>query len=355
MKISCFGRFFGLLLTPIIFFLSSCSMQLEDTEGLSSRELIESLTRNVRNARVTVGIVKNGEMSFTLYGENGRILPSREYVYDIASITKAITGQLFAKAIYENLITLADLDATIDTFLDLPPRNYYPTIRRLLTHTSGYNEFFNYILPPPLSPVENPLYGVTRDMTIRHIERISLENRDYPWRYSNSGFAVAGLVLESIFNEDFTSLVNRYLRDLGLNSTRVGDGRGDLSFFWRWNAGNPHIASGGLVSTVKDLMKFAQMQIEQTPTYVELAHRVWAKDVYVPFDLPEFDRTDAMGLGWWIDRTNNIIHHGGSTGVLQTAYVGFDPDRRIAVVVLTNIRRNIPAWVIGTQIFKELQ
>jgi len=355
MKKFCSRRFFGLLLLPITFSLFSCSMSPENIEGMSSRELIESLTRNVRNARVTVGIVKNGEMSFTLYGENGRILPNREYLYDIGSITKVVVGQLFARAIYENLIALEDLDASIDIFLNLPSRNNYPTIRRILTHTSGYNEFFDYLLPPPLSPVENPLYGVTRNMTRRHVERIRVENREHPWHYSNSGFAVAGLVLESIFNEDFTSLVNSYFRGLGLYNTRVGDGRGDLSFYWRWNAGNPYIASGGLVSTVTDLMRFAQMQIEQTPAYVELAHREWASDVDITFPLPEFDRTDAMGLGWWIDRTNDIIHHGGSTGALQTAYIGFDPSRKIAVVVLTNIRRNIPAWMIGAQIFKELQ
>jgi len=321
--------------------------------NMSSGEMIESLTRGVRNARVTVGVVHNGEMSFTVFGENGRVLPGREYVYDLGSISKAITGHLFARAIHEGLLTLDGLNASIDLFLDLPPKDHYPTIRRLLTHTSGYDFDYPYFLPPKSTPFENPWYGITREMVMHHVRAINLEDKDHPWVYSNFGIPVAGLVLESIFNEDYASLVNRYFRGLGLNNTRVGDGSGNLSHYYRWNTGNPYIATGGIVSTVTDMMKFVQMQM--TLPYAEYAHRVWA-EVNTAFDFPELgNRTDAMGLGWFIDRGNNIVWHGGATDTFDT-YVGFDPDKGIAVVVLSNIRsRHIPAWIIGSRRFKELR
>ena len=356
MKISYLKQFLALLLPLIIFSLFSCSDPFEKYKKMSSsREMIESLTKGVSNARITVGIIKNGEMSFTVYGENGKELPNKEYLYDLGSISKVITGHMFAKAIYENLITLDNLDDSIDHYLDLPPKDYYPTIRRLLTHTSGYKYQYADFTPPRSTPFENPFYGVTKEMVTRLVGTINLENKDYSWEYSNFGVSVAGMVLESIFNEDYTSLVNRYFKDLGLNSIRVGDGTGNLSYHYQWNSGNPYIAVGGIVSTANDLMKFAQIQMDQTLPYAEYAHRVWAKDVDTGFDYPELGvRVDAMGLCWQIDRSNNIISHGGSIDTFET-YVGFDKDQGIAVAVLSNIRSRIPSWVIGAKIFKELR
>jgi CubicO group peptidase (beta-lactamase class C family) len=321
----------------------------------SSKEMIESLTRGVGNAHVTIGIVQNGEISFTVYGENGRVLLNREYIYDIGSISKAISGHLFAWAINENLITLDDIDVSIDRFLDLPSKNYYPTIRRLLTHTSGYRYQYAYFTPTRPDPFSNPFYGVTREMTLHHVRAINLENRDYPFEYSNFGLSVAGLVLEKIFNENYTLLVNRYFRNLGLNNTRVGDGTGNLSFHYRWNNDNPYIAAGGMVSTVTDLMKFAQMQWDGTLPYVEYAQKIWAEALGPVMYLPELGLSaDSMGLGWMIDRSNNVIMHGGAVDTFCT-YVGFDNEKGIAVVVLSNIRSRIPAWAIGSQIFMEIR
>ena len=351
-------RLIGTLLLLTVISLFSCSNPLDDWEKMSSsREMIDSLTKGVKNARVTVGIVQNGEMSFTVYGENGRVMPSREYVYDIASISKAVTGHLFARAIYEDLLTLDDLDSPIDLFLNLPSKKYYPTIRRLLTHTSGYKYQYAYFMPPRPSPFENPFYGINREMTMHHVRTINLSNRDYPFEYSNFGFAVAGLVLERLFNEEYASLVNSYFQNLGLSNTRAGDGSGNLSYHYRWNRDNPYIAAGGIVSTVTDLMKFAQIQMDQTHPYVNYAHKVWAEieNADADFDFSGLGiRVDAIGLGWQIDRSNNVILHGGSVDTFET-YAGFDKSMGIAVVVLSNIRSRIPSWVIGSQIFKELR
>ena len=330
-------------------------MDIGDYAKMSSMEMIQSLTKNTKNARITVGIVQDGNMAFTVYGENGRTLPGTEYNYDLGSISKAITGHLFAKAIYEDLITLDDLDISIDRFLDLPRKNYYPTIKRLLTHTSGYKYQYAYYMPPKQAPFENPFYGITREMTIHHIKGINLENKDYPFGYSNFGLSVAGIVLEKIFNQEYTSLVNRYFQDLELNNTRVGNGKGNLKYHYIWNSDNSYIAAAGIVSTVTDLMKFAQMYIDETLPYAEYAGRIWAKDLNTDFKYPELgNNTDAMGLGWHIDTGNNIIWHGGALDTFCT-YMGFDKDEEIAVVVLSNIRSRVPAWIIGSQIFKELR
>ena len=356
MKIFNTRQFFWLSLLQLIFLLSSCSMTIEDFANMSSIEMIEYKTRGVRNARITVGIVQNGQMSFTVFGENARVLPNREYIYEIGSISKAITGHLFARAVHENLLTLGEIDVSIGNFLNLSPNGNYPTIRSLMTHTSGYKfqEDYIFTLPQRTSPFENPFYGVTRRMVFDHIKRINFSNRSDSYEYSNSGIAVASLVLESIFNKDYASLVNSYFSNLGLNNTRIGDGRGNLSHYWRWNNGNPYIAAGGIVSSITDMMKFAQMQMDPA-SYASYSHKVWA-DVPPGFNFPELGvRADAIGLGWFIDRTHNVIWHGGSTDTFDT-YLGFDKDNEIAVVVLSNIRsRGLQTFVIGSRIFKEIR
>ena len=254
----------------------SCIMQ-EDIEKMSAREMIEYTTKGVRNAKVTVGIVQNGQMSFNVYGENSEKLLNKEYIYEIASITKVFTGQLFAKAINENK---ADLNDSISLFLNLPAKNYYPTIKRLLTHTSGYkNEYYeHYVSSNNFINGGNILNGITEEMVINRIGTINLENRNYPYDYSNFGVAVAGLVLTKIYDEEITSLFNNYLKnDLGLHNTKVSDGSGDLSHYCIYNKANPRIAAGALVSTVTDMMQYAQMQIDETLPYLGYSHSVWAQ------------------------------------------------------------------------------
>ena len=348
-------RFHIILSALIMSSFFSCSMAIEDMVKMSSGEMIKSMTKNTKNARVTVGIVKNGSMSFTVYGENGRKLPNKEYLYGLGSISKAITGHLFARAIHETSFTLANLDDSINLYLDLPQKNYYPTIRRLLTHTSGYEYQYADYMPPRSTPYENPFYGETREMVMHHVKTINLKDKDYPFEYSNFGLSVAGMVLEKIFDKDLSSLVNEYFNDLGLNSIRVGDGTGNLSYHYNWNNGNPYIAAGGIVSAVNDLMKFAQMQMDVLHPFAEYAHRVWADNLDTGYDFPELDlHSNTMGLCWFINSGMNIIWHGGSIDTFET-YIGFNKDNETAVVILSNIRSKIPAWVIGFQIFKELK
>ena len=80
MKISYLKQFLVLLLPLINFSLVSCSMDIDDYSNMSSKEMIESLIKNTKNARITVGIVQNGKISSTVYGKDGKELPYKEYI-----------------------------------------------------------------------------------------------------------------------------------------------------------------------------------------------------------------------------------------------------------------------------------
>ena len=90
--------------------------------------------------------------------------------------------------------------------------------------------------------------------------------------------AVVGLVLENIYNEDYTPLMNTYIKnDLGLNNTKISDGSGDLSNYWLWEKGNSYIPAGAIISNITDMMMYTKMQIDETPSYLNLSHSVLAQ------------------------------------------------------------------------------
>lgn len=106
---------------------------------MTFNDMLTYTTKNNEKAIIAVGIIQNGEMSCTLYGKDGATLTSDEYIYEIGSLTKTFTASLLFKAISEGKVNLED---SIDKYLNLPAKDYYPTIKRLITHTSGYKAYY---------------------------------------------------------------------------------------------------------------------------------------------------------------------------------------------------------------------
>ncbi len=62
--------------------------QINKIPALSFDEALAYTTQNNGNAVITVGIIKNGEASFTVYGNNASKLPQKLHNYEIGSIQK---------------------------------------------------------------------------------------------------------------------------------------------------------------------------------------------------------------------------------------------------------------------------
>ena len=118
--------------------ISYAKIQMRKVPDLSFEQALEYTTRDNPDAVITVGIIKDGRMSYKVYGENGRELPDELHTYEIGSLTKTFTAALVNRAILEGKI---NIDESIEKYLLLPAGNGYPTIRELLTHTSGYKGF----------------------------------------------------------------------------------------------------------------------------------------------------------------------------------------------------------------------
>lgn len=334
--------------------LHSTHELLMRTDSMSFDELVEEALTGKRDACVTVGVLKDGQMSYEVYGEDGERLEQTEYRYEIGSITKTMTAALTARAVLEGKLQLTD---TIDKYLELPAGKVYPTIESLLTHTSGLNdqEYYEWsMLPYVFHHEENPFQGITGETILEEYRNSDLKaGKTYGFNYSNYGFALLGLVLEEVYDADYTRLLNDYLADgLAMKDTYVSNGDADFEGNWQWKDGDAYIPAGAVVSDVTDLLLYAQAQLGSDPV-LTLCHQplkqVNASD--------KWDRmaglcADEIGMSWMIDTENGIIWHNGGTGV-HSSYLGFCPEKNTAVVVLSNLSQDedITMTMIG---FKKL-
>ena len=321
---------------------------------LTFTEALSYTTKDNPDACITVGIVRDGQLSYKVYGENGKELPAQLYTYEIGSLTKTFTAALVNKAISEGKIKMDD---TIDQYLALPDGKEYPTIQELLTHTSGYKGY--YFESPMISNFfqgRNDFYGITKEMVLDRAGSLDMEGEDYDFAYSNYGYAVLGLVLEAVYDTDYTTLVNDFVQnDLELTGTGILDQNGDLGNYWDWKTKDAYLSAGALTSDISDMLSYARMQLEDNPYFNEchksLATINASTEAYKTMGI----HMDEIGMAWIIDRENGIIWHNGGTGNYN-CYLGFHPETQRAVVVLSNLAPNerIPATVLGIKLLTEL-
>ncbi len=328
--------------------------QMSKIPEMSSGEILAYTTKNNADAVISVGMIKNGQMSYKVYGENGKELPAELHTYEIGSLTKTFTAALIHKAIGEEKI---NLDSTIDNYLSLPKGNAYPTIKELLTHTSGYKGF--YFAKPNVSNFfkgRNDFYGITKQMVLERAGRLNMDRASYDYAYSNYGYAVLGLVLEAVYETDYRTLLHDFAQnELGLTATRISDGSGDLGNYWDWNGDDAYLPAGAVTSTITDMLLYARMQLEADPRFSDCHNSLktihGSTKMYKTMGI----HMDEIGMSWIMDRENNIIWHNGGTGKYNS-YLGFDPETGTAVVVLSNLAPNyrIPATVLGVKLLLEL-
>ena len=329
--------------------------QMGKIPGLTFMDALKYTTQGKPDARITVGIIKDGQASFTVYGENGQILPEEKHVYEIGSLTKTITASLISKAVKEGRIRLDD---TIDMYLPLPDRKSYPTVRELLTHTSGYSAY--YFAAPMIGNFfagRNSFNGISRDMVLRKVQGLDMNRESYGFTYSNFGYAVLGLVLEAVYDQDYTVLLNQYVQeDLGMTATKISEKDGDLGNYWDWQENDAYLSAGAVTSNIEDMLRYAQMQLDEDSPFAQCHQSLKVINASSESYRMMGIHMDEIGMGWIIDRENGIIWHNGGTGHYNS-YLGFDPEAGTAVVILSNLSPNdrIPATVLGIKLLQELK
>lgn len=127
--------------------------------------------------------------------------------------------------------------------------------------------------------------------------------------------------------------------------------------YWDWSENDAYMPAGALTSTINDMLKYAQLQMKEYPKYIADTHETLTEiNATTESNAKMSIHMDSMGAAWIIDTENDIIWHNGGTGDYN-CYLGFDLNKQITVVVLSNLPPNyrIPATVMGVKLLTDLQ
>ncbi len=267
-------------------------------------------------------------------------------VFEIGSVTKAFTGTLLADMVVRGEVALGDSIA-----LYLPPEASGAkgnlggrSLLDLATHSSGLPS-----LPDDFNPAdpENPYADYAEQDLYRFLARVPLRlpgGRAY--EYSNLGAGLLGGLLARRAGMSYETLLReRILGPLGMSNTAImlGDGMRQRLVPGNNALGLPEqnwdmgvlAGAGGLRSTADDMLRFLAAATGLATSPLDSALR----EARVP-RRSAGTRTMSIGLGWHILGNGSIVWHNGQTGGYHS-FVGFDPERRAGVVVLSSIAIDI--------------
>lgn len=302
---------------------------------------IQKYCKNKPHVTLTIATHERGVDDIKSFGNNGISITPESRCYEIGSISKVVLSTLLAKCVEENLL---NLDDTIDQYIDLPSGSTYPTILQLATHTSGYvdpNLFDSRldVLSYAFSLRKkqfNPFADFGSDWLVNSIVEAShgplkMEGR---FLYSNFGYSVLAYTLGQVLGYKYYDYINSYIReDLGLLSSSCGSkefpmvhGFKKENDFgnWGWPEDSAYAPAGCICSDATDLLTFAKMNLYEEKSYLRYSHQKQASD-----------KSHDIGLGWIIEKDDDIIWHNGRTGSFHS-FLGFSKKRQRVVVLLSN-------------------
>jgi len=141
----------------------------------------------------SLAIVMDGQIAFVRAYGNARLeppIPARpEMRYSVGSISKQFTATAVLMLAQERKLSLDD---PVSRFLPELTRARDVTIRQLLSHTSGYQDYWPQDYVPPFMSREITADGI--------LDRWARKPLDFEpgtqYQYSNTGYVIAGLVVE---------------------------------------------------------------------------------------------------------------------------------------------------------------
>lgn len=260
--------------------------------------------------------------------------------FRIGSVTKQFTAVLVLMLAEEGKV---DLDAPIKDYWPASPASWDKvTVRHLLHHTSGIpnvTDFEDFRTQKYLPKTDEEM-----------IARFAGEPLEFEpgskWDYSNSGYLLLTEVVEAASGQDYESFLrSRILNPLGMANSGIDNsaailpkraagyspaesGVANTDYV---NMGIPR-GAGAMYSTTGDLLKWQQglfggklLKPESLAAYVSPAE----------FEIGDNARY-ALGVAVTRDDEGTMYSHsGGIEGF--SAWLGYDPDRKITVAVLANL------------------
>jgi CubicO group peptidase (beta-lactamase class C family) len=309
------------------------------------RSIIQQRVDGGRNAGIVVGIIDpDGSTRWTAYGRGDSGPLDDHTLFEIGPVTGTFTATLFADMVAKGLVRHDQPVAEL-----LPPGTVIPgrggrtmTLWNLATHTAGLPR-----VPPGLAPVDpaNPYAGFDAKRMLTFLSGHALP-RDIgaTFEYSPLGIGLLGYALAAKAGGSYEQLLTgRVLRPLQLEETaitltpemrlRLAPGHDSAGKPAKSRDYGALAGAGALHSTVHDLLRYLAVNITPLGSPVAAGLR-YAGRMHFRTDVPAL----SLGLAWQRIATpsgDTLVTHGGTTAG-YAAFVGFDPRRRVAVVVLSS-------------------
>src|SRR5467141_3627920 len=164
----------------------------------------------------SVAIVKDGQVVYAKAYGDARLDPKTpatpEMRYSIGSISKQFTATAILLLQEQGKLSLDD---KVGKFVPDLRRAGEVTIRQLLSHTSGYQDYWpqDYVMPMMLEPVT-----ASRIMELWARKPLDFDPGT-KWQYSNTNFVIAGAIVEKAAGKPLLDFLrDRIFIPLGMNS-----------------------------------------------------------------------------------------------------------------------------------------
>src|SRR5580700_4231002 len=290
---------------------------------------------------VSVAVVQHGEITYARAFGQANIAENRaadaSTRYAIGSVSKQFTSAALLLLVEQKKLSLDDKVAKY--FPDLS-RARQVTIRELLSHTSGYEDYApqDYMIPDwtrPITPLEILNQWAKKPLNFDPGRR---------WQYSNTNYVIAGQIFEKVSGQPLVAFLReKIFGPLGMTTPgEITDhDPKDASAYTRYALGPPRpvaregpgwmFAAGELAMTPSDLARwdiaFLEKKILSARSYQEFTREVKLKD----------GKPTHYALGLDLGELNGtpMISHTGEVSGFLTSNAVF-PAKGVAVVVCSN-------------------
>jgi D-alanyl-D-alanine carboxypeptidase len=320
--------------------LCASAARLLSAQAALSDKISSELTK-AGAPSVSVAVVSDGKLSFAQGFGKADIATGRaadtSTRYAVGSISKQFTAAVVLLLQEQGKLSLDDRVSKY--FPDLTNAAEV-TIRELLSHTAGYEDFApqDYTIPEWLKPTTP---RATLDRWAKKPLNFDPGTR---WQYSNTNYVLAGAIVEKAAGRPLIDILKEKIFD-PLQMTSAGDCLpvlpNDAIAYTRFALGPPrpsqreangwYFAAGELCMTPSDLAKwdiaFLEKKILAAQSYEEFTREVRLKN----------GNHTHYALGLMLRELDGmpVIEHGGEvSGFISSNYVL--PTRNGAVVVLSN-------------------
>jgi CubicO group peptidase (beta-lactamase class C family) len=294
---------------------------------------------------VSIAVVKSGRTAYVKAYGTAR----PEMRYSIGSVSKQFMAGAILMLVEEGKLSLDD---RVGRYLPNLTRGSEVTIRELLSHTSGYQDYYplDYVAPYMQKPV-------TADEILKTWAGKALDfDPGTRWQYSNTNYVAAGRILEQVTGAPLAAFLQaRIFGPLGMRSVIDLDEKSltesDAAGYTRFGLGPARrvasegrgwlFAAGELAMTAEDLARWDISLIEH-----KLLSPGSLDTLMNPVRLKNGAPTGyAMGVGVSDANGHPMLRHGGAVSgfvSLNTVW----PDEGAAVVALANMDgSSAPEWI----------